>query len=223
VFAKLAMPVLAVVLLAVTGSHKLSLLVPALIGLAVLVGAVALFALLMWKKAVALAGRGARHGHLAAAAAAAQAAGAWLGQGGGPLPAPLQRPGRLPLAGADRRHHHQPPGAVPGLPRGRPSGRHQPRAGELGGGPRRLLARPAAVGLTPGGVGVVELTYIAGLVLAGGGVRAAAVAATLLFRLLTDGLEIPLGGITYLIWLRNKRWRAVPPATVPAAVPASPP
>jgi hypothetical protein len=53
VFAKLAMPVLAVVLLAVTGSHKLSLLVPALIGLAVLVGAVALFALLMWKKAVA--------------------------------------------------------------------------------------------------------------------------------------------------------------------------
>jgi len=53
--------------------------------------------------------------------------------------------------------------------------------------------------------------------------RAAAVAATLLFRLLTDGLEIPLGGITYLIWLRNKRWRAVPPATAPAAVLASPP
>ena len=38
---------------------------------------------------------------------------------------------------------------------------------------------------------MAELTYIAGLVLAGGGVRAAAVAATLLFRLLTDGLEIP--------------------------------
>jgi uncharacterized membrane protein YbhN (UPF0104 family) len=78
-------------------------------------------------------------------------------------------------------------------------------------------------GLTPGGAGVVELTYIAGLVLAGGGaVRAAAVAATLLFRLLTYGLEIPLGGVTYLIWRRNKRWRAVPPTTAPAAVPASP-
>jgi hypothetical protein len=48
------------------------------------------------------------------------------------------------------------------------------------------------------------------------------VAATLLFRLLTYGLEIPLGGVTYLIWRRNKRWRAVPPTTAPAAVPASP-
>jgi uncharacterized membrane protein YbhN (UPF0104 family) len=45
-------------------------------------------------------------------------------------------------------------------------------------------------------------------VLAGGGqVRAQAVAAALLFRLLTYGLQIPLGGFTYLIWQRNKRWR----------------
>jgi putative heme transporter len=54
--------------------------------------------------------------------------------------------------------------------------------------------------ITPGGVGVVELTYIAGLVLAGGSpIRAQAVAAALLFRLLTYVLQIPLGGVTYLI------------------------
>lgn len=77
--------------------------------------------------------------------------------------------------------------------------------------------------LTLGGVGVVELTYTAGLALAGGSaVRAAAVAATLLFRLLTYGLEIPLGGVTYLVWQRNKRWRKSSPAAEPAAVPASP-
>jgi hypothetical protein len=56
ILAKLAMPVLAVVLLAVTGSHKLSLLVPALIGLAVLVGAVALFAADVEEGGGALAG-----------------------------------------------------------------------------------------------------------------------------------------------------------------------
>jgi uncharacterized membrane protein YbhN (UPF0104 family) len=77
-------------------------------------------------------------------------------------------------------------------------------------------------GLTPGGVGVVELTYIAGLVLAGGGtIRAEAVAATLLFRLLTYGLEIPLGAITYLIWQRKKSWRR-PLHPALAAVPAPP-
>jgi len=69
---------------------------------------------------------------------------------------------------------------------------------------RLLTAAP----VTPGGLGMVELTYIAGLVLAGGGeVRAGAVAATLLFRLLTYGVQIPLGGITYLVWQRRTSWR----------------
>ena len=31
-------------------------------------------------------------------------------------------------------------------------------------------------------------------------------AAALLFRLLTYVLQIPLGGVTYLIWQRNKTW-----------------
>ena len=41
----------------------------------------------------------------------------------------------------------------------------------------------------------------------GSPIRAQAVAAALLFRLLTNVLQIPLGGATYLIWQRNKTWR----------------
>jgi len=81
-----------------------------------------------------------------------------------------------------------------------------------------------AVPITPGGVGVVELTYIAGLVLAGGSpIRAQAVAAALLFRLLTYVLQIPLGGVTYLIWQRNKSWRKPvhPEQPSPVPVPSS--
>jgi uncharacterized protein (TIRG00374 family) len=76
----------------------------------------------------------------------------------------------------------------------------------------RLLS---ALPLTPGGVGVVELTYIGGLVLAGRAhadvppevFRAQVAAAVLVFRTLTYGIQIPLGGITYLIWRANRGWR----------------
>jgi putative heme transporter len=60
--------------------------------------------------------------------------------------------------------------------------------------------------LTPGGLGFIELSYIGALVWAGGD-RVDVVAGTLLFRLLTFLLQIPLGAITYPIWLRTKdRW-----------------
>jgi hypothetical protein len=49
-----------------------------------------------------------------------------------------------------------------------------------------------------------------------------ALARALLFRLLTYGLEIPLGAITYLIWQRKKSWRKPLHPTAPAAVPAPP-
>jgi hypothetical protein len=46
--------------------------------------------------------------------------------------------------------------------------------------------------------------------------RDQAVAAALLFRLLTYVLQIPLGGVTYLIWQRNKSWRKpVHPSSYP--------
>lgn len=69
----------------------------------------------------------------------------------------------------------------------------------------RLLS---AIPLTPGGVGVIDLGYVAGLT---SGLpesqHAAVVAAVLIFRLLTYGIQIPLGAFTYLIWVKNKSWR----------------
>jgi uncharacterized protein (TIRG00374 family) len=71
----------------------------------------------------------------------------------------------------------------------------------------RLLA---AVPITPGGVGFVELGYIGGLTAAGGN-EAQVVAAVLLFRVLTYGIQIPIGGFTYVIWRMKKGWRRGPP------------
>jgi len=65
-----------------------------------------------------------------------------------------------------------------------------------------------ALPITPGGLGVVELAYIAGLVLAGRHhtttplpvFRAQCAAAVLMFRALTYGAQIPLGAFTYGIF-----------------------
>ena len=78
--------------------------------------------------------------------------------------------------------------------------------------------------LTPGGIGIAELGYIGGLALAGGE-HAKVVAAVLLFRALTYGLQIPLGGVTYVVWRRKRSWFKAPPDLEPAeelpgAVPA---
>ena len=67
----------------------------------------------------------------------------------------------------------------------------------------RLLA---AIPITPGGLGVIELGYIGGLVVAGGN-EAQVVAAVLLFRVLTYGIQIPIGGFTYVIWRVKGSWR----------------
>src|SRR4051794_1566455 len=68
-----------------------------------------------------------------------------------------------------------------------------------------------AVPLTPGGLGVVELALISGLAGAGGE-RADVAAAVLLFRALTYVIPIPLGLGTYLYWKRNTSWRRPPNA-----------
>jgi uncharacterized membrane protein YbhN (UPF0104 family) len=67
----------------------------------------------------------------------------------------------------------------------------------------RLLS---ALPLTPGGLGVVELGLTAALVFAGGA-RAQVVAAVLVFRALTYFVQIPLGLATYLYWRHGKAWR----------------
>ncbi|RFU23219.1 lysylphosphatidylglycerol synthase transmembrane domain-containing protein [Geodermatophilus marinus] len=74
----------------------------------------------------------------------------------------------------------------------------------------RLLT---AVPFTPGGLGVVEVALIAGLAAAGGD-RALVAAAVLLFRALTYVLPIPLGLGTYVFWRANRSWRR-PPNTAP--------
>jgi len=73
----------------------------------------------------------------------------------------------------------------------------------------RLLS---AVPITPGGVGVIDLGYIAGLIAFDRPEKAQIVAAVLIFRVLTYGIQIPLGGFTYLIWRMKKSWfRDTPP------------
>jgi uncharacterized membrane protein YbhN (UPF0104 family) len=72
----------------------------------------------------------------------------------------------------------------------------------------RLLT---AVPFTPGGLGVVEFALITGLS-AAGGARAEVAAAVLIFRALTYVLPIPLGILSYLFWRRNRSWRRAPGA-----------
>jgi len=70
----------------------------------------------------------------------------------------------------------------------------------------RLLT---AIPFTPGGLGVIEFALITGLA-AAGGPRAQVAAAVLVFRALTYVLPIPLGAIAYVFWRRNRSWRRPP-------------
>jgi len=68
----------------------------------------------------------------------------------------------------------------------------------------RLLS---AVPITPGGVGLIDLGYIGGLTAFSGEEKAAIVGAVLLFRALTYAIQIPIGGFTYIIWRVKSDWR----------------
>lgn len=61
----------------------------------------------------------------------------------------------------------------------------------------------SALPVTPGGLGVVELGLTAALVVAGGD-EEAVVAGVLVYRALTYLLPIPLGGLAYLWWRRQR-------------------
>lgn len=61
-----------------------------------------------------------------------------------------------------------------------------------------------ALPLTPGGLGIVELGMAGALTLAGGP-EAPVVAAVLLYRGLTYALQVPLGGLSWLVWRRHAR------------------
>ena len=84
----------------------------------------------------------------------------------------------------------------------------------------RLLS---AIPITPGGVGVIDLGYIAGLTSTDQGQHAEIVAGVLIFRVLTYGLQIPLGAITYFIWRGKTSWMrdTSPPGSIAAELDAS--
>lgn len=70
----------------------------------------------------------------------------------------------------------------------------------------------SALPITPGGVGVVELGYTAVLSLdQTDETTAQIVAAVLVFRFITYFLPIPIGSGSYLYWRRNRSWRKTPP------------
>ena len=82
----------------------------------------------------------------------------------------------------------------------------------------RLLT---AIPLTPGGLGVIELALIGGLDAAGGD-HAQVVGAVLLFRLLTYVVPIPFGLVTYVFWRRNTSWRnSAPPLDAKYGIPTA--
>jgi uncharacterized protein (TIRG00374 family) len=66
-----------------------------------------------------------------------------------------------------------------------------------------------AIPLTPGGLGVVELALTGALVAAGGG-KPEVVAAVLVYRALTYVLPIPIGAVCYVAWPRLTRWKREP-------------
>jgi uncharacterized membrane protein YbhN (UPF0104 family) len=210
IFLKLGLPIISLALLAITGQANAALVLAALVGLAILAVAVALFALALWKKELARR-IGDRLGGIASA-----------------IVRPFGRPpittwGEQAVAFRKRtivlvarrwvaitlttvlshlalwfvlllalRHVGVSESQVSTL---------QVLAVFAFG--RLLTALP----LTPGGLGVVELGYIGGLVAAGGS-RPQVVAAVLLFRVLTYGVQIPIGGFTYLIWRARSGWRS---------------
>jgi uncharacterized protein (TIRG00374 family) len=66
----------------------------------------------------------------------------------------------------------------------------------------------SALPITPGGVGVVELGYAAAMSIGVDEItRAQIVAAVLAFRFITYVLPVPFGALSYLYWRRNRRWR----------------
>jgi uncharacterized membrane protein YbhN (UPF0104 family) len=78
-----------------------------------------------------------------------------------------------------------------------------------------------AVRFTPGGAGVVEAVLIGGL-LAFGGDPAQVTASVLVFRALTWLLPVPLGACTYLGWRWRQHRRSVPAAATEVAAAAEP-
>jgi uncharacterized protein (TIRG00374 family) len=72
-----------------------------------------------------------------------------------------------------------------------------------------------ALPVTPGGIGILELG-LAGALIAAGGAHAETVAAVLVYRTVSLLLPVPVGAITYAVWRCSSRWRRAPGSLSPA-------
>lgn len=220
-FFKLVLPVIALAILASGGRGSGGLLIGSLVGLGVLLGAITLLALMRWKMAVA------------------EAIGSVLGSVASFLRKLIRRPPATDWAEAAVRFRRETIRLV--------ASRWVPLTvstvvGHLGiylvlvlavrdvGISAREVTWPQVLGvfafarllsalpITPGGLGIVDLGYIGGLVLAGRDhvdvpvavFHAQVAAAVLVFRILTFWLQIPLGALAYFIWQRKLSWRKKP-------------
>jgi uncharacterized membrane protein YbhN (UPF0104 family) len=212
-FAKLALPVLALAMLALTSSTPSpGRVVSGLVGVAALVAAVVLLGLLLRSRESA----------------------ARIGTGAGRVASALRRPfGKPPVEGWDRattkfrdrtvlllraRWHWLTLATVVSqlslfvvlLVALRAVGVDAQDVGAIEALAVFAFARLlTAIPFTPGGLGVIELALITGLS-AAGGARAEVAAAVLIFRGLTYVLPILLGVIAYLFWRHDKSWRRAP-------------
>jgi len=221
-FMKLGLPVVSLALLAATGHATKALLIPAMVGVVILVASLALFALLLWKKRFA------------------RAIGEGLGRTWSRILRLFRRPPVTGWGEAAVRFRHQTIELVARrwhvltlttvvshlalyfvlLLALRHVGVSEHEVSTLEVLAVFAFARLlSAAPITPGGVGFVELALIGGLYAAGRHhadvpldvFKAQVTAAALLFRALTYGVQIPLGAFTYLIWQRKKSWRKAPP------------
>jgi putative heme transporter len=226
-FMKLGLPVISVALLAITGQATSTLLIPAAIGLAILVGSIVLFGMMLWKKELA------------------RAIGNQIGRAWSWIRTRFRKEPVTTWGEGAVRFRKQ---TIKLVARRWPAltlmtvvshlalwfillltlrhvGVSEQEVTTIQSLAVFAFARLlSAAPITPGGVGVVELALIGGLYAAGRNhadvpldvFKTQVTAAALLFRTLTYGIQIPLGGFTYMIWQRMKRWRKPQPAESPA-------
>ena len=232
IFMKLGLPVVSLALLAIEGRAGGALLIAAVVGVAVLLAAVVLFALVLWKQELA------------------RRIGNGLGKAASLFRKLIRRPPVENWSEAAARFRKQTIQLVSkgwlkltvstlvshlalwlvlllALRHVGVSAAEVSTAQVLGvfAFGRLITALP----ITPGGVGIAELGYIGGLLLAGREqadvspevFRAQVVAAVLVFRTLTYAFQIPFGAFTYLIWRRKKGWLKSPSMPAETHVTAS--
>ena len=221
-FTKLMLPIVALALLAATGQATTALLIPAVVGLLALTGAIVLFALMLWRKRFA------------------RAIGNGLGREWSRIRKVFKKPAVTTWGEGAVRFRKDTIKLVEKrwvaltvttllshlalffvlLLSLRFVGVHENEVSTIQALAVFAFARLlSAAPITPGGVGVVELALIGGLYAAGRHhavvplteFKAQITAATLLFRTLTYGIQIPLGGFAYIVWQRAKRWRRPAP------------